>query len=286
MKKLIFIMLAVGLPLGVATLANPAELTLAGWPAMTALALGAFCIQWLAFIPARLFQTERFYDLTGSITYIAVTLAAISAATAPSGAQWLIAIMIFLWAGRLGSFLFRRIHAAGGDQRFDHIKVSSSRFFVAWTLQGAWVVMTSCAALTAILSAEPTAMGAIFVIGAVMWVAGFVVEVIADQQKSRFRADPANDGRFINDGLWARSRHPNYFGEILLWAGIAVMAIPYLSGTQWVVMLSPLFVYALLTRISGIPTLARRGQQLWGDDPDYQAYLKNTPTLLPRFFGT
>ena len=282
MKKLIFILLAVGLPLGVATLANPAGLTLAGWPAMTALALGSFAIQWLAFIPARLFQTERFYDLTGSITYIAVTLAAISAATAPSGAQWLIAIMIFIWAGRLGSFLFRRIHAAGGDQRFDHIKVSSSRFLVAWTLQGAWVVMTSCAALTAILSAEQTAVGVIYVMGAVMWVAGFVIEVMADQQKSRFRADPANAGRFINVGLWARSRHPNYFGEILLWAGIAVMAIPYLSGTQWVVMLSPLFVYALLTRISGIPTLVRRGQELWGDDPAYQTYVANTPRLLPR----
>ena len=259
MKKLIFLLLAVGLPLGVATLANPAGLTLVGWPAMTALAMGAFGIQWLAFIPARLFETERFYDLTGSITYIAVTLAAISAATAPSAAQWLIAIMIFLWAGRLGSFLFRRIHAAGGDQRFDHIKVSSSRFFVAWTLQGAWVVMSSCAALTALLSAEPTAVGAIYVIGAAMWMAGFAIEAMADQQKSCFRADPANEGRFINTGLWARSRHPNYFGEILLWAGIAVMAIPYLSGTQWVVMLSPLCVYALLTRISGIPTLVRRG---------------------------
>ena len=282
MKKLIFILLAVGLPLGVGTLANPTGLTLAGWPAMTALALGAFGIQWLAFTPARLFKTERFYDLTGSITYIAVTLAAISAATAPSGAQWLIAIMIFLWAGRLGSFLFRRIHTAGGDQRFDHIKVSSSRFFLAWTLQGAWVVMTSCAALTTILSVEQRTVGAIYVIGAVMWLAGFAIEVIADQQKSRFRADPANAGRFINVGLWARSRHPNYFGEILLWAGIAVMAIPYLSGTQWVVMLSPLFVYALLTRMSGIPTLVRRGEELWGDDPAYQTYVANTPRLLPR----
>jgi hypothetical protein len=155
MKKLIFILLAVGLPLGVATLANPAGLTLAGWPAMTALALGAFGIQWLAFIPARLFQTERFYDLTGSITYIAVTLAAISAATAPSGAQWLIAIMIFPLGRATRQLFVPPHHAAGGDQRFDHIKVSSSRFFVAWTLQGAWVVMTSCAALTAILSAEP-----------------------------------------------------------------------------------------------------------------------------------
>ena len=282
MKKILFILLAVALPTGVATLANPDALELGGWPALTVLALAAYVIQWVAFIPARLLQTERFYDLTGSLTYIAVTLGAISVAPAPSVAQWLIAIMIFVWAGRLGSFLFRRIHAAGGDQRFDHIKVSSSRFFVAWTLQGAWVVVTSCAALTAILSAEQTAVGVIYVMGAVMWVAGFVIEVMADQQKSRFRADPANAGRFINVGLWARSRHPNYFGEILLWAGIAVMAIPYLSGTQWVVMLSPLFVYALLTRISGIPTLVRRGQELWGDDPAYQTYVANTPRLLPR----
>jgi steroid 5-alpha reductase family enzyme len=286
MKKIIFILLAVGLPLGVATLANPDGLRLAGWPTMSVLALCAFGIQWLAFIPARVLQSERFYDLTGSITYIAVTLVAISVATTPSGAQWLIAIMIFLWAGRLGSFLFRRIHAAGGDQRFDHIKVSSSRFFVAWTLQGAWVVMTSCAGLTAILSAEQPPVGAIYVIGAVMWTTGFAIEVIADRQKSRFREDPGNEDQFINAGLWARSRHPNYFGEILLWAGIAVMAIPYLSGTQWVVMLSPLFVYALLTRLSGIPTLARRGQELWGDDPAYQAYVANTPRLVPRLRQT
>ena len=279
MKKIIFILLAVGLPLGVATLANPDGLRLAGWPTMSVLALCAFGIQWLAFIPARVLQSERFYDLTGSITYIAVTLVAISVAEAPS-------IMIFLWASRLGSFLFRRINAAGGDQRFDHIKVSSSRFFVAWTLQGAWVVMTSCAAVTAILSAEQPPVGAIYVIGAVMWTTGFAIEVIADRQKSRFREDPGNEDQFINAGLWARSRHPNYFGEILLWAGIAVMAIPYLSGTQWVVMLSPLFVYALLTRLSGIPTLARRGQELWGDYPAYQAYVANTPRLVPRLRQT
>ena len=136
MKKLAFILLAVGLPLAVTGLANPSGATINGWLAAPALALGAFVIQWLAFIPARLLQTERFYDLTGSVTYIAVTLGAVVAASELTGAQKLIAIMIFIWAGRLGSFLFRRIHAAGGDQRFDQIKVSSSRFFVAWTLQG------------------------------------------------------------------------------------------------------------------------------------------------------
>jgi len=282
MKKFAFILLAVGLPLAVTGLANPSGATINGWPAAPTLALGAFVIQWLAFIPARLLQTERFYDLTGSATYIAVTLGAVVAASEPTGAQVLIAIMIFIWAARLGSFLFRRIHAAGGDQRFDQIKVSSSRFFVAWTLQGTWVVMTSCAAVTAVLSLEQPPLGSVYVVGAAMWVAGFAIEVIADRQKSRFREDPANAGQFINVGLWARSRHPNYFGEILLWAGIATMATPYLSGSQWIVLLSPFFVYALLTRISGIPTLAKRGQQLWGDDPAYQAYLSNTPRLFPR----
>ena len=284
MKKLAFILLAVGLPLAVTGLANPSGATIYGWPAAPTLALGAFVIQWLAFIPARLLQTERFYDLTGSTTYIAVTLGALVAASELTGAQKLIAIMIFIWAGRLGSFLFRRIHAAGGDQRFDEIKVSSSRFFIAWTLQGTWVVMTSCAAVAAILSPEQPPLGFVYIVGALMWVSGFAIEVIADRQKSRFREDPANGGQFICTGLWAHSRHPNYFGEILLWSGITMMAVPYLSGSQWVVVVSPLFVYALLTRISGIPTLAKRGQQLWGEDPAYQAYLSNTPRLFPRLF--
>ena len=282
MKKIAFILLAVGLPLAVVTLANPAGANIMGWPALTVLALAALGIQWLAFIPARLLQTERFYDLTGSVTYVAVTLGAVLMTDEPTGAQWLVAIMVCLWALRLGSFLFRRIHAAGGDQRFDHIKVSSARFLVAWTLQGTWVVMTSCAALTAVLSTDSPPVGTIYVLGAVMWATGFAIEVIADRQKSRFRNNPANDGQFIHAGLWARSRHPNYFGEILLWAGIAVMAVPFLSGAQWIVLLSPLFVYALLTRISGMPTLVKRGQQLWGDDPAYQEYLKTTPRLVPR----
>ncbi|MDG1216091.1 MAG: DUF1295 domain-containing protein [Luminiphilus sp.] len=284
MKKLLFIGLAIGLPMAVATLASPPGVLVAGWPALTVLALIAFSIQWLAFVPARVFETERFYDLTGSLTYIALTVAALGVAESFSPEQALIAAMVVIWAGRLGSFLFRRIHAVGGDQRFDHIKISSARFFVAWTLQGAWVVMTSCAALTAILSDAQLSVGTVFFIGAGLWAAGFAIEVIADRQKSQFRADPTNDGKFIDTGLWARSRHPNYLGEVLLWTGIAVMAVPYVSGSQWVVALSPVFVYALLTRISGIPTLARRGLELWGDDPTYQAYLENTPRLLPRLF--
>ncbi len=283
-KKTIFVLLSVALPCGVSVLGNPASAQISGLPAMLVLALSAFLIQWLAFIPARILETERFYDVVGSSTYIVLMLAALHINETLMWSQILIAIFVIIGASRLGVFLFRRIHLAGGDQRFNQIKISSGRFFVAWTLQGTWIVMTICAALAAILSEGAEDLLAIYGMGVVLWLTGFATEVIADRQKSKFRKNPENAKKFINTGLWARSRHPNYFGEILLWSGIAIMTIPVIAGMQWFVMLSPVFVYALLTRGSGIPMLARRGEQLWGDSPAYQIYLKQTPRLIPRLW--
>ena len=118
--------------------------------------------------------------------------------------------------------------------------------------------------------------------GLALWVGGFLFEVVADRQKSAFRAKPENAQRFIRDGLWAWSRHPNYFGEIVLWCGIALMALPVLQGWQYATLISPLFVVLLLTKISGVRMLEARGRKQWGDDPDYQAYVRSTPMLLPR----
>ena len=111
---------------------------------------------------------------------------------------------------------------------------------------------------------------------------GFSIEIVADRQKSAFRADPANAGRFISSGLWAWSRHPNYFGEIVLWFGIAILAWPALAGWQLATLVSPLFVYVLLTKGSGIPPLETRAEERWGDDPAYRAYVERTPVLWPR----
>jgi steroid 5-alpha reductase family enzyme len=115
-----------------------------------------------------------------------------------------------------------------------------------------------------------------------VWIVGFTVEVVSDRQKRRFRQDPANAGRFITTGLWAWSRHPNYFGEIVLWLGIALIALPALSGWQYVTLISPLFVYLLLSRVSGIPPLESRAEERWGNDPEFQAYKARTPVLFPR----
>lgn len=242
-------------------------------------ALG-FVVQWVAFVPAYAKQTERFYDLTGSLTYIGVTLFALIASGSTDLRSLLLAALVLVWAGRLGSFLFRRIHREGSDARFDSIKPSASRFFVAWTLQGLWVFLTLCAALAAISARESTPIGAADVIGLLIWMAGFTIEVAADRQKSAHRE--RHPGHFIHSGLWAWSRHPNYFGEIVLWLGVAVIASSTLRGWQWVTMISPVFVAFLLMKVSGIPILEKRADERWGSDPAYKRYRSQTPVLLLR----
>jgi steroid 5-alpha reductase family enzyme len=242
----------------------------------------AFLIQWLAFIPAHLQQTEKFFDITGSLTYISVTILATLLSPQVDGRSFLLAALVVIWAGRLGTFLFRRVHKAGKDSRFDEIKTSFFRFLMTWTLQGLWVTLTLAAALAAITTTVRQDWGWAALLGGLVWIFGFAFEVVADNQKSRFREDPANKGQFIQTGLWAKSRHPNYFGEIVLWIGVAIIAIPVLQGWQWATLVSPLFVTLLLTRVSGVPMLEKRADEKWGGEEAYEAYKKRTPVLIPK----
>jgi len=248
-----------------------------------ALAVGiVFLIQWLVFIPSFLAQTEKFYDLTGSLTYISVTLFLVLFSPALDARSYLLAALVLVWAARLGTFLFRRVMKAGKDDRFDELKPSFIRFLNVWTIQALWITFTAAAAWIAISSGNRKAIEVFAILGLLVWVVGFAFEAIADAQKSRFNADPANRGKFIRSGLWARSRHPNYFGEILIWIGVAIIALPVLQGWQWVALFSPVFVTFLLTRVSGVPLLEQKADKKWGGQPDYEAYKQNTPVLIPR----
>lgn len=242
----------------------------------------AYLINWLVFIPSNAAKTERFYDLTGSITYVTVTLVAVLLSADLDARALIVAGMVIIWAARLGTFLFRRIRREGKDGRFDEIKTNSLRFFMTWTIQGLWVLLTAGAALAIITTMERRDLGWVAYAGIVVWLMGFTIEVVADRQKSQFKKDPANEGEFISTGLWAWSRHPNYFGEITLWTGIAIIAIPILSGWQWVTLISPVFVMLLLTKVSGIPMLEKRADERWGAEESYQEYKGRTPVLLPR----
>lgn len=256
--------------------------TLGGLPVFALCVVIAFVIQWVVFVPSWLLHTERLFDLTGGLTYISVVVVAVLASGGDSARGWLLAALVAVWAARLASYLFLRIRKAGADKRFDAIKTSFPRYLNTWTLQGLWVTITASAALAAITTDARAPLGTLTAIGLLLWVAGFALEITADAQKSRFRADPVNAGRFIRTGVWAWTRHPNYFGEILLWIGVAVVALPVLRGWQWVTLLSPVFVFLLLTRVSGVPLLEKSADEKWGGQPDYEEYKATTPVLVPR----
>ncbi len=280
-KHLLIILTVLLIAALVAVAGGQGSITVAGWPLFALCAVLAFVIQWLAFIPAWKAQTEKFYDLTGSLTFISLTLVALLLSPEPDARSLLLALLVLVWAIRLGSFLFLRIRKEGSDGRFDEIKPVFTRFLLTWTLQGLWVFLTLSAALLVITASARVPLEFFAFAGLLVWLTGFSLEVIADAQKRRFRNDPANAGRFINTGLWAWSRHPNYFGEILLWLGVTLIAVPVLSGWQWVIIISPVFVTLLLTRVSGIPMLEARAAKRWGNDPEYQLYLATTSRLVP-----
>lgn len=253
-----------------------------GYPLFALLVGLAFLIQWLAFIPAYWLQTEKFFDLTGSLTYISVITIALIFSANVGARSILLWALVVIWAARLGFFLFGRIKKAGKDDRFDAIKPSFIRFLSFWTIQGLWVTFTLAAALIAITTTTRKALDIFAYAGLLIWIIGFAIESIADAQKSRFNADPNNKGKFIQTGLWSRSRHPNYFGEIVLWVGVALIAVPVLQGWQWVALISPVFVAILLTRVSGVPLLEQKADKKWGGQEEYEAYKKSTPVLIPR----
>ena len=248
----------------------------------------AICIgmQWVVWIPASIGQTERFYDLTGGLTYLTVvgfSLWAGSQSETPSLRELIVSLLVVIWSLRLSSFLYLRIHRTGKDGRFDKLKTSPIRFLVPWTLQGLWVFLTMIVVIVINSQADSApALGIWDGIGLSIWILGFGIEVIADNQKTIFNTEPDNQGKWIDSGLWSYSRHPNYLGEILLWTGIAFFGISCFTGLERVAWISPIFIYLLLTKISGTPILDKRALEKWGDDPEYQKYRVNTPALIPR----
>ena len=241
----------------------------------------SFLIQWTFFIPAYYFQTEKFYDLSGSLTYLTVIIYTSHASYSMTGINFgslTLGLLIIIWALRLGVFLYSRIHRTGEDKRFQFIKKSPTQFFMTWTLQGMWVSVCSTCALTAI--ANGVVLNSFFLVGFLIFILGFFIEILADRQKNSFRKKSIFKNDFIQSGLWAYSRHPNYLGEIILWTGIAICSFSSLAGLQLITLISPIFTYVLLVYISGIPLLEEKGKEKWGHLSHYQKYLEKTPKLF------
>ena len=259
-----------------------------GIPIILLCAIVSFVTHWMIAAPSLITSSEKYFDFTGMVATLLVVLTAMFALLS-SGAQVsirsvFVASFVSVWTLRLGIFLYKRIVKAGEDIRFRDIKKSLPKFLMTWTLSALWVFLTTVNAITLIALNPLEPIGIFFIMGALLWLLGFGFEVIADRQKKYFSEQPKNEGRFITQGLWSVSRHPNYFGEIILWAGIAIISLPFLSGWQYVTLVSPVFVFLLLTRISGLPFLEDKAEKKWGEDKDYIEYKKRTPILVP-FFG-
>lgn len=290
MKHLINLVIAAGVFVFTKTYADLISynsIEISGKNLLQQILIVTFVVQWIAYVPAYALKTEKFYDLTGSLTYLSIFIYCLIATQSIEHVKVsniIVAGAIMIWAIRLGSFLFMRIAKDGKDKRFNLIKTSFSRFFMTWTLQGMWVFICSSSALVAITSPTGVIVNNVFILGFLLFFAGFVIEVIADNQKSKFRSIKENRDSFINEGLWSRSRHPNYFGEIILWLGITVMSISSFSGINYLAIFSPIFTYLLLNYISGIRILEARGNEKWGHLDEYNNYKENTPKLIPKIF--
>ena len=240
----------------------------------------SFVIHWLLFIPAYIFKTEKFYDLTGTISYISIVLYVLLSSSdgIVNFGNIIVSCLIIIWTLRLGAFLFIRIKKAGEDKRFREIKKSFSWFLMAFTVSGMWVSICTICALTGISNGIELTM--VTYIGIIIFIIGFATEIIADNQKTNFRKIEGNKDKFITTGLWKYSRHPNYLGEIILWTGVTIISYSSLEINQLFTLISPIFTYLLLVHVSGINFLEKSGEKKWGHLDDYKEYQRKTPRLF------
>jgi steroid 5-alpha reductase family enzyme len=258
------------------------EIEIRGMNAFTFILIIAVLLQVFFFLPSFLLKTEKYYDLVGSLTYITTISLAYFSVENKTMIDSIIYFYVMVWASRLGIYLFRRVRNDGKDVRFEKAKRHFFWFLQYWMGQALWVSLTACAAIIAILSPEEDALPVLAIVGMVLWISGFTIESISDYQKRVFRKENNSSESFIHTGFWARSRHPNYFGEITLWTGIAVIALNTLNGIEYITLISPVFVYILLTRMSGVNLLERIADERYGHLEEYQRYKRNTPVLVPK----
>eukprot|EP01083_Nonionella_stella_P141284 435010_1 len=238
-------------------------------------------------------HTEKYYDFTGMITFLSCDIFSMLYRQVPWTTDYIRNIVLFfmvmVWTLRLGLFLFMRILGEkGGDKRFENMRNNFPRFLVAWCLQATWayfccmpLFITNQIDNEDLYRATQNNYTVLDIIGWALWAIGWGIEIIADRQKSVFKKDATNRGKFCNVGLWAYSRHPNYFGEITLWIGIFISAASVAYGRGWLIVLSPVWTIILLVFASGIPLAERTSLKKYGQQEEYQQYIKDVSVLIP-----
>lgn len=235
-------------------------------------------IQAIFFIFAAYFKTDKITDLSYGATFVLVAWLLAFKNSAFTTVHLFIVILITVWGFRLAGYLLHRIIKTKSDRRFDEIREDFLRFLKFWFFQAIaiWIILLPAIVL---FSSKSPIFYPISVLGVCVWIAGFAIEVISDQQKFNFKNN--NPGGYIASGLWKYSRHPNYFGEALLWWGIFLITVPILSGVQYLVIVGPIFITYILLFVSGIPLLEKSYDKKYGSDKKYRDYKKRTSIFIP-----
>ena len=250
---------------------------------MTAILLSlviALAVNGAFFAVAAARKTDVVTDLSYSLTF-ALLAVSLPFTGAREPVQFVASLLVLIWALRLGGYLFRRILRIKVDHRFDGMRDDPLRFARFWLLQASTVAVVLLPVSYLLDSEHPPRFEAWATAGTGLWLAGLVFETVADAQKSAFKSKDENRGRFIATGLWRYSRHPNYFGEMLVWWGLFVYTAPVLHGAAFAVVAGPVFITVLLLFVSGIPPLERSADEKHGNDPAYREYKRRTSVLVP-----
>lgn len=239
----------------------------------------SLAIQAVLFAFAATLKTDKVTDLSYGLTFVLIALWLPWQTATMTMPALVVSGMVVLWGVRLAGYLFYRILTIGRDARFDGIREHFWPFFKFWFGQGVavWVIMLPVTAWY--FSPGPWHWG--MAIGAGVWAVGLVIETIADAQKFAAKRRPGGSQRWMDSGLWAYARYPNYFGEMLCWWGVFLFVAGDLSGAAWLTILGPISITYILLKVTGIPTLEKSATAKWGTNPDYLAYVKRTRLLVP-----
>jgi len=234
------------------------------------------------FLHSYIYKTDIFFDLVGSLSFLSIGLISLLLIPNIDANQILVFFLLLFWSLRLGPFLFIRRLGANNDERLEEFFKSPLSLYFLWSMNSLWVFFTSLSMIIIFSSPNENEFGLIQWLGLIVWVTGYVIEVISDSQKTKF--NKFNKGKFINIGLWKYIRHPNYLGEIIIWVGIFIISLNYIhSLTSFLSILSPIFVFLLLRFITGVPQLEARGKEKWGHLDEYNSYKEKTGLLFPKF---
>ncbi|KAH7679520.1 3-oxo-5-alpha-steroid 4-dehydrogenase (acceptor) protein [Dioscorea alata] len=237
--------------------------------------------QLVFFIITALLKFDKVTDFAGSTNFIILSILTLAIKGTWHFRQIVLTVLVVIWGFRLGLFLLMRILQWGEDRRFDEMRNNLGKLAVFWIFQAVWVWTVSLPVTVVNASDRNPSVQARDIIGWIMWSIGITIEATADQQKLIFKNSPVNKGKWCNVGVWRYCRHPNYFGEILLWWGIFVASTPVLRGAEWLVIFGPVFLTLLLLFVSGVPLLEESADKRYGGIEEYRLYKNTTSPLVP-----